>query len=145
MGAGTCGASSWGLAETPVTSTQGWETAGSAGAGSAVENPLLQHQRKPQGQGQSLWAADKARSSAGPCVALGRALTLSGPHHPQPPKAQVTALCPLYLYPAKPRALGPGPAWLDWALSSHAPYPTPTPSREEAPLSRSTLTFQEWE
>lgn len=86
MGSGTCGASSWGLAETPVTSTQEWETVGIAGAGSAVENPLLQHQRNPQGQGQSLWAADKARSSAGPSVALGRALTLSGPHHLQPPK-----------------------------------------------------------
>lgn len=66
MGSGTCGASSWGLAETPVTSTQGWETVGIAGAGSAVENPLLQHQRNPQGQGQSLWAADKAHSSAAP-------------------------------------------------------------------------------
>ena len=36
MGAGTSGASSWGLTETSVTSTQGWETAGIAGAGSAL-------------------------------------------------------------------------------------------------------------
>ena len=75
----------------------------------------------------SPWAADKARSTAGPCVALDRALILSGPHHPQPPKAQVTALSPLYLYPAKPWPLGPGPAWLDWGPLFPRPISYPNP------------------
>lgn len=87
MGAGTCGASSWGLAETPVTSTQGWETAGSAGARSAVENPLLQHQRNPQGQGQSLGQQTRPaapRAPVWPWTGLSFSLGLTILSHQRP-------------------------------------------------------------
>ena len=144
MGARTCGASSWGLTETPVTSTQGWETAGiaGAGAGSALScrtRGIPKVRASPFGQ-QTRPAAPRA-----PVVASGRTLTVSGPHHPQP-----TKLRSLLSVPSSSILQGRGhwvqglPGWTG-ALSSHTPHPTPTPSREEAPLSRSTLTFQEWD
>lgn len=133
----------WGLAETLVTSTQGWETVGIAGAGSAAENLSCSTRGIPKVRA-SPFGQQTRPAARGPLCGLGQAHSLWAPPS-SATKAQVTALCPLYFYPAKLRPLGLEPAWLDWgpSLFPH-PTPYPNPSREEA-SSRSTLSFQEWD
>lgn len=131
-------ASSWGFAETPGTSTKGWEAVGSAGEGSPTKNPLLQHQMNSQGQDQFLWAEIEGPAApwapvwpwTGPLPSLGLTVFI----HQRP---RLLHSVPSASLSCRPEA-GGSRACQGWAgaLSSLAPKSYPNPLQRGSSSSR---------